>query len=390
MKKISVAKRTAAALTALVLLFSCVLTVLAGTAFKGDSNTNKAIVRISSSGGGWIDYVVNGVSNGTSGMYLSRSVPIGAACTATASDTVEKPFLYWLDDFGGRICSYEPTISFTVGSRVSYTAVFKKDASQRVVQFLNYGGNPLLTSYTFEQGATVTPPANPYAAGFTFRKWSATTSEINSSSEDMIVTPVFDVKQESYTVAITNDAYVSGAGTYGNYATVNLKAEEKNGAGEAFSYWKDSEGQIVSYDRNYSFRINYDVTLTAVYGESVIPEPVIRLTRVYRDPNNYNMTVFAERSVPEGYTVVSHGMLMSVSATVTDAQMTVANGDTLPNAAVRKVYGNSNEPCGTFSLAKGQLVDSTTVTSRAFLIYQDVTGKEFIVYSDILRTTNAD
>ena len=389
MKKISVAKRSAAALMALVLLLSCVLTVLAGTAFTGDSGTKKAIVQIVSNGGGWIDYVVNGVSNGTAGSYLSRSVPIGAACTATAVDTVEKPFLYWVDEFGGRVISYEPTISFTVASRVYYSAVFKKNASQRVVQFVNYGGNTLLSNYVFEQGAAVTPPSNPYAAGFTFRNWSATTSEINNSSEDMIVTPVFDVKQESYTVAITNDAYVSGAGTYGNYATVNLKAEEKNGAGESFSYWKDSDGQIVSYDRNYSFRINYNVTLTAVYGESVFPEPVVRLTRVYRDPANYCMTVFAERSVPDGYTVVSHGMLMSVSATASDSQMTVANGDRLPNAAVRKVYGNSNEPCGTFSLAKGQLVDSTTVTSRAFLIYQDATGKEFIVYSDILRTTNA-
>jgi hypothetical protein len=70
--------------------------------------------------------------------------------------------------------------------------------------------------------------------------------------------------------------------------------------------------------------------------------------------------------------------------------MTVGKGGNLPNSVVRKVYGNSTESCGTFSLAKSGLTDSTTVTARAFLIYQDATGKEFIAYTDILKTTNAD
>ena len=367
MKKIPVAKRALSALLALVLLVSCVLTVSAGDAYAGDSGNSRTIVKISSGGGGTINYNVNGTAGTTAGQYLSRSVPIGAVCTATAEDTAEKPFMYWINEYGSRICSYEPTITFIAGSQANYTAVFNTATdAQRFVQYVNYGGNTLLSNYIVNKGTSISLPTNPIVAGFTFRGWSASQSEVNESDEDMIVTPNFDVKNETYTVSITNDAYVSGAGTYPNYATVNLKADAKNGAGETFSYWKNSDGQIVSYERNYSFRINYDAVLTAVYGESVTPEPVIRISRVYRDPGSYSMTVFAERSVPEGYTVVSHGMLMSVSSTVKDTQMTVSGGGNLPSAAVRKVYGNSNESCGTFSLAKTQLVDSRTVTAREF------------------------
>ena len=391
MKKDPVVRRISAALMALVLTVSCVLTVCAADAFTGDSSTGKVIVEIISGGGGTINFEINGEIGTTSGQHMSKNVPVGAPCSATADNTGEMPFLYWIDGFSGRIVSYDPELSFVAASRVSYTAVFNTStASQRVVQYVNYGGNTLMSKFIFEKGATITPPASPATAGFVFRGWSKSTSEVNNSDEDMIVTAQFDVKDETYTVAITNEDYASGAGTYSNYQTVHLKAEAKNGSGQTFSYWKNSDGEIVSYERNYSFRINYDTTLTAVYGEDVTPEPIIRTSRIYRDPDNYQMTFFAERSVPENYTVVSHGILLSASATVRDTQMRLASGSATPTATVRKVYGNSTENCGTFSLAKSLLTDSTTVTARPFLICQDATGKQYLTYGDIIKATNAD
>ena len=142
------------------------------------------------------------------------------------------------------------------------------------------------------------------------------------------------------------------------------------------------------YENNYSFRINYNVTLTAVYGEEVTPEPVIRITKVARDPSSMKLTFYAERSVPETYTVVSHGMLMGTGTNVSDTQMTVGSAKDSATSTVRKAYGTSNELNGTFSLAKAKVSAATVVVARPFIIVKNASGEQFVVYGDIVRTSN--
>ena len=150
--------------------------------------------------------------------------------------------------------------------------------------------------------------------------------------------------------------------------------------------WKDEKGSVVSYENNYSFRINYDVTLTAVFGASATPEPVIRISKIYPDKSDMKLTFYAERSVPEGYTVVAHGMLMS-TGNVTEGQMTVANAGDTASSPVRKVYGTSNESCGTFSLAKALVASTTLVNARPFVICIDPDGNQVVAYGDMCSAT---
>ena len=388
MTRISYSKRFLSLVLALALVAACMVVSYAGSfdLFTGDESTNVCQVKISS-GGVKVEYVLGNVSRSTRSMYIG-SPAVGAKCTLTAVDTATQAFMYWKDEYSGRVLSYDRVLSFTASSRMNITAVSAKvDDTKHFVAFVNYGDTIMADTVMYANGATITPPTDTKVPGFTFRGWSRSADEISSDDSDMIVYPQYTVDDASYTVAITNDAYVSGAGTYTNFQTVNLKAEEKNGAGETFSYWKDADDVIVSYERNYSFRINYNVTLTAVYGETVTPEPVIRITKINRDEADMKITFYAERSVPEAYTVVEHGMLMA-TGDQPDSAMTVGNAGDTQSAQVRKVIGKSNEQCGTFSLAKASVSYNTQVIARPFVITKDADGAQHISYGDIIRTTN--
>ena len=388
MKRNTIPKRTIACIVALALVVSCLVTAYAGSilAFNGDSNGGQCDLKITTAGAR-IEYEVGDEADSTTNSYIG-SPPLGTQCKFTATDTKSRVFLYWQDEYSGRVYSFERTIEFTASSRMHLRAMSARvSATEHVVSFVNYGGT-VMKKETATVGKTVTEPTDTKVPGFTFTGWSKSASEVASDSSDMVVYAQYAVNDESYTVTLTNDDYVSGAGTYSNFQTVNLKAEEKNGAGESFSYWKDADGTIVSYERNYSFRINYDTTLTAVYGEAVTPQPVIRISKIYRDQPDMKLTFYAERSVPETYTVLSHGILMASGSTVGDSQMTVSSASDTSTALIRKVCGSSNERCGTFSLAKTRVSYVTEVTARPFMIVQDGSGSQFVVYGDIIRTTN--
>lgn len=386
MKKTSVCKRVLSVLVAVALVLSCALTSLAGNmiSFKGDSGTGKQQIKLTSNGGK-ILYELGAYSGSTRTQYLG-TIAVGEPAKLSVADTATRTFMYWVDEYTGRVYSYDRNLSFTVASRMHLRALFAVVSdTQHFVSYVNYGGTRLLDSDPmFDYGEAVNVPSAGVLPGFTFKQWSMTPEEVSASKENVVVYPEYTVNDESYTVTITNDAYVSGAGTYKNYQTVNLKAEPVNGEGKSFSYWQDSEGNIVSYVRDYSFRINYDTTLTAVYGESVTPVPVIRVSKVVPDTKVFQVTFFAERSVPDAYTVVSHGMLVS-SVEQTENTMTVGAASDTMDATIRKACGKSNESCGTFSVTKSNVDYYQNIFVRPFMIVKDASNNQFVVYGDIVN-----
>ena len=387
MKRSAIPKRAISVMVALALVASCLLTSYAGTilSFQGDNNGGQGDVKVTTNGGEVV-WVIGDDGGDFDNNYVG-TLPLGTKCKFTANDTRTKTFLYWQDEFDGRVYSYERTVEFEVASYMHLRAVYAKASStSHVITWVNYGGT-VLQKDTYTIGATLTPPGDTKLPGFVFLGWSTSAADATNDPSDQIIYPRYRVEGSEFTVAITNGSGVSGAGSYTNFQTVTIKAEPKNGSGETFSYWKDADGNVVSYENNYSFRINYDVTLTAVYGEEVTPEPVIRITKIVRDMSSMKLTFYAERSVPETYAVISHGMLMS-SSSVTDQQMTVDNAKDSATATVRKAYGTSNELSGTFSLAKAKVSAATVVTARPFIIVKNASGEQFVVYGDIVRTSN--
>jgi len=391
-------KRVVSCIVALALVLSCFVTAFAGTfiTFNGDGGDGKTSLRITTNGG-FTYKVTNATPITTYNMYVG-SPPMGTLCTFEALETVddESVFLYWKDQISGRIYSYERTIQFVAGSRMHLRAEFVDiDSASHFLTYVNYGGTILQDAKknrgaSYPVGTVVMPPTDTDLPGFTFKGWSKYPRDVADDPNDQVIYPQYDVNDETYTVTLTDDSYASGAGEYMNFQTVNLKAEEKNGSGQSFSYWQDENGTIISYDRNYSFRINYNITLTPVFGETVTAEPVVRISKVYRDTANAKITFYAERSVPDTYKVVSHGIVLAYKDGVTDFPLTVSNGIDAATSSgkVRKAYGDSNELCGTFSLAKGSIGNTDPVKARPFVVVEDGEGAQFVVYGDEVLTTN--
>lgn len=383
-------KRILSCAMAVILAFACVLSTWAGSETSPYNAAEEGELSVTSSGGRY-RYQVNGGKESSTSSNLKISPSVGSIVTLTAMDTKTRQFMYWKDEYSNRIYSYEKQIRIVIGTNVHLRAEFARiTGTSHFISCVNYGDSLLVDAKEAAYGEYVVPPQGSKVPGFTFTGWTETTDSIRNSTEHMIVYPKYTVNAETFTVEITNDAYVSGAGTYNNFQTVNLKAEPVNGSGEAFAYWQNADGEIVSYDRNYSFRINYDTVLTAVYGEEVTPEPIIRTSKIYRDPDDTKITFYAERSVPEGYTVLSHGILMSTASDVTDRQMVLSNAGHTSTSIVRKCSGNSNENSGTFSLAKGSIAHSVVVTARPFIVTQDAEGSMFVTYGDVMRASNAE
>ena len=86
------------------------------------------------------------------------------------------------------------------------------------------------------------------------------------------VTATANYEDIEYTITV-NDG--TGGGTYKQGESVTVTAEDKEG--KVFKGWQDESGKIVSTEKSYTFTINGDTTLTAVYedkpsdGGEIIP-----------------------------------------------------------------------------------------------------------------------
>lgn len=386
--KYSLKTKTLAVLISAALIISSAAlgfsALAAGVVNTGDGN-GKTSLTFSPQGGGLINYTIGTRTSWAQSKYINSAVPIGTEVILTAEKRYEnQTFLYWYNAYTDRVVSYEPTIKFKLVTKTQINAVFITPLDgYHYVSYLNYAGS-ILKSGDFKLGSVVTPPQEMSLPGFTFVSWDHSISDVTINTDIIVVRPLYTLNQTDYTVSFTNTENVEGAGTYNNYDTVSIKADEKNSSGETFSCWKNSEGAVVSYERNYSFRINYNDTFTAVYGEDVTPEPVTRMSNVVTDAAHRKITFFAERSIPEGYTLLQHGILMSSSLSSPLILSAVTMGE---SAAVKRGTGVSNESCGTYALSKEKAVSGTIYYARSYAVCEDPTGTQYVFYGNTVTAS---
>lgn len=128
-------------------------------------------------------------------------------------------------------------------------------------------------------GETVTITANPAPEGKVFDKWTCETAGVTiefasaTSSPTTFVMPASNIKIQAHFRAADSKPSVeikvnggTGAGTYTQGESVTVTAEDKEG--KVFAGWQDASGKIVSTDKSYTFTVNGETTLTAVYEDS--------------------------------------------------------------------------------------------------------------------------
>lgn len=323
------------------------------------------------------------IDGGTGASQATEQVTIGKSVTLTATPDNGNQFLYW-EDSNGRVLSNAAAYSLTVGTDTSVTAVFAANApTKHLVTFINGVTNETIESiYVDTSASTVDKPSDPYLYGYTFTGWDKDTAVIQSTTDDVIVKAQFSKNSTTYGL-IVNNGTQSGSGSYSpkDFVTVTANAAD---AGKKFSCWEDGNGNIISYSPTYSFYITANTSLTAEYADdagTVIQTASIAITSVSKDAAGGKITFVAERTVPDGCTVLSHGIILTSDSTLTADTFVIGAGNVLK--ATAKTTGLT----GTYIITKGNVSFGSTWYARGYVVYQDANGNIVTKYSSIVSET---
>ena len=122
----------------------------------------------------------------------------------------------------------------------------------------------------FIQGASVTITANAPTTGKKFSGWTidgisgldTTKTSLTFNMPANAVTATANYEDIEYTITVNGG---TGGGTYKQGDEVTVTAEDKEG--KVFNGWQDASGKIVSTEKSYTFTVNGETTLTAVYED---------------------------------------------------------------------------------------------------------------------------
>ena len=150
---------------------------------------------------------------------------------------------------------------------------------------------------TYEEGKTATLTATP-AEGYQFVNWTVGEEVVSTENPysftvtaDVALVANFElIPPTKYTVTLSDNTggfepLTSGAGEYEEGAEVTVSAVDSEGW--VFVGWMDENGDIVSNDYQYTFVIEGNVALVAIYAQlmalevndlEIITEPVVGLT----------------------------------------------------------------------------------------------------------------
>ena len=140
-------------------------------------------------------------------------------------------------------------------------------------------------------GETVTIIANPAKEGKVFDKWTCETAGVTiefasaTSSTTTFVMPAREIEIKAHFRDIDDAPSVeikveggTGAGTYKEGESVTVTANDP-AEGKVFKGWQDESGEIVSTKKEYTFKVEGEKKLTAVYedmpsgGGEITPTP---------------------------------------------------------------------------------------------------------------------
>ena len=134
------------------------------------------------------------------------------------------------------------------------------------------------TTTKYKSGDTVTVKVN-VPIGKRFVKWSCTgisipaaeleKEEITFTMPDNDVTLTATFEDSIYNITVTNGTASAPTAKYQEEVTVTANEPAE---GKVFKGWQDASGNIVSTEKSYTFTVNGETTLTAVYDD-ITPAP---------------------------------------------------------------------------------------------------------------------
>ena len=322
----------------------------------------------------------------------SNRLAVGTVLNLKAQANSGYTFSHWADA-DGNIKSYETSLTVILTEQpVSVTAVFAKDTAtsgDSITIYFKNRSNKIVSSTVVKYGATVTLPDAALAAcyGYTVNGWLVNGEVVTSgtfvATENTIIAADYTKNSTTYKVIINNA--VKEIYSYYNYNDlISITFDDSLlGDGEYFGGWINENGSIVSYDKNYSFYVGADTTISAIVStveaESV---PTINVTDTSLIENGQRASFLTERYVPAGYTYVNAGVIF------TAGEYDELTLDTVDNTAIYSRNVSSTSANGQFRQTLGSSTGAElNVSLVAYLTYMDAEGNINTIYSSAYSLT---
>ncbi|MBQ9846603.1 MAG: hypothetical protein IJO58_02160 [Clostridia bacterium] len=322
----------------------------------------------------------------------SNRLAVGTVLNLKAQANSGYTFSHWADA-DGNIKSYETALTVVLTEQgVSVTAVFAKDTAtdgDNVTIYFKNRSNKIVSSITVAYGENVTLPDASLAAcyGYTVNGWLVNGQLISTGSftatETTIISADYTKLSTTYKI-IVNDAVNEIYSLYNYNDIVSITFDDGLlGEGEYFGGWVNEDGSIVSYDKNYSFYVGADATISAIVStveaESV---PTINVTDASLIENGQRASFLTERYVPAGYTYVNAGVIF------TAGEYDELTLDTVDNTAIYSRSVSSTSANGQFRQTLGSSTSAElNVSLVAYLTYMDAEGNINTIYSSAYSLT---
>ncbi|MCR4615771.1 MAG: hypothetical protein K5756_06440 [Clostridiales bacterium] len=309
--------------------------------------------------------------------YLSKlGTKVTLSATPDEGDDFSSEFIYWKNTETNRVVSFDPVYSFNSLTYMDYIAMFyiSYDSEYHYVAYLNLAGNVLLEN-EYAIGEEITPPTPTLLPGYNFDHWSIDAETASNTPGTVIVRPIYNkIEGTQYTVILTNEYGVSGAGIYDEEELVTISAANR----EDFSYWIDNNGEIVSYYPTYNFTIVYDAVFTAVFYAPEQEKIACRIVKDVPNTTDHIITVYEEWSVDTAYTVDATGFIATSNASIGSDKDQLQIG----TSGISKTTSTETTQNGIYSLRVGGWTSGRTYYFRPYVIVHDASGQHS-VYGNI-------
>ncbi|MBQ4568933.1 MAG: InlB B-repeat-containing protein [Ruminococcus sp.] len=349
-------------------------------------------LRIRVAGGtGFTISIDGGAARPQGATYLNSKIPVGAEVTVSALSSSNARFIGWVNPITGSMLSDEVSCTFTASGNDFLNAVYSTQVEGvQLLTFLNdkagtYGR--ILDSQYYSASEQLAFPADPTQIGFDFAGWSMTEEEIKSAianGEDVTVVATWTKAIVPVEVTVIGG---TGSGTYNanNAVTVTANAAE---AGEKFAYWTDTQGNIRSYNPEYTFFPSADTTVTAVF----VDEDTEIDYQILVSLDSIDTTSIADKNVftyswycPDSYSFVKAGIVAVNKDNYNEATFVAGSSDS--NVYDRSPSGTNLIPVNTYTWSKSNVASGQTWMAKAYVQYRDASGQIVTVYSDTAEAT---
>ena len=342
---------------------------------------------------GGSSYEINGRSKSTE---VTASYALGSRITLYAYGN---GFAYWKNSYG-KVLSRSAEYTFTVVSGDIISAVFNTVVDDKAIIVFETAYDQVLARDQLSQGETMDIPAIPPRNGYNILGWDYDGDGTYNPASDIlenaiirgldegneshvaIIHPVYERKADVFEIVINGG---SGSGEYQQDVQVNVRLDTSQiPPGQKFSHWADDEGNIRSYNENFSFFVEGAETLTAVYVDNdtaVEVKGTVVLTSITREEDN-KMSVVTVSNVPTGCVIEMAGLVATDDATVGNSGDGF-NADTAKYTRGRSYSGTDYQ----YTWVKGNVHTGDTWYIRPYLVYTDSDNNVYTVYGNMVSFT---